>query len=222
MCKEAVAAWEDAFSEEKIKRGWAQEGIVPLTRRLYWELRDEEKATGLVPSAVSLGDISAFNLKMDTASLVSGESSSSAIIAATSTAMTVAEEPDAPSWDLVIDDEVEALLRAERGDATLNVPAVPAPTRIPKLTSALLFKLPGGVSGDVGTALIRAKEVERRLNIARTEANKAVREGKRAVQSEQDWSLAAQSLVELKENSFVLSKLSKGQLLSLVRALNLG
>ena len=102
------------------------------------------------------------------------------------------------------------------------VPPVPAPLRIPKLTSALLFKLPGGVSGEVGTALIRAKEIERRLGLARIEANKTVREEKRAVQDTDAWGSAATALEILEANSFDLSKLKKDQLAALVRALQIG
>ena len=44
----------------------------------------------------------------------------------------------------------------------------------------LLYKLPGGVSGALGKQLVRTKEVERRLIIARKECYNEKREEKKA------------------------------------------
>ena len=83
---------------------------------------------------------------------------STAVALATSTAVVAA--PAAPAslaWDEGIDEEVERLLRAEIGNPAPNVPPVPPPKSQPKLGSSLLFKLPGGVTGEVGKQLVRAK-----------------------------------------------------------------
>ena len=125
-------------------------------------------------------------------------------------------------WDEGIDEEVQRLLRNERGQPDLLITAVHPPKSMPKLTSALLYQLPGGVTGASGKKLLRAKEVERRLNIARTELNKRDSEQRRSLQANADWGVAADGLNALKDNSFKLDKLKIPALQSLVRVLNVG
>ena len=38
------AAWEHGFTEERNKKGWVSEGIIPFSRNQYWKLREEEAA----------------------------------------------------------------------------------------------------------------------------------------------------------------------------------
>ena len=141
--------------------------------------------------------------------------------AATGVLMPTAELAD--DWAAGIDDEVERLLRNEVGDPTLGVPPVPPPARKPKLTSALLFKLPGGVSGSIGKQLIRAKEIERRLGIARSKHAKEKREKRTEEKGSADWSAAATAMKDLEEqHNFELSKLLVPALQALVRCLKLG
>ena len=125
-------------------------------------------------------------------------------------------------WDEGIDEEVQRLLRNERGQPDLLITAVHPPKSMPKLTSALLYQLPGGVTGASGKKLLRAKEVERRLNIARTELNKRDSEQRRSLQANADWGVAADGLNALKDNFFKLDKLKIPALQSLVRVLNVG
>eukprot|EP00966_Prymnesium_polylepis_P252085 5827843-Prymnesium_polylepis.3 len=149
----AKQPWLDAFSEERVRNGWKNEGIVPFTRKLMWDLKKEEQQMGIKPSNVPPADLTGFNIQPI------------ALVPAASTAVIAAPAPLA--WDEGVDEEVERLLRAEIGDPALNVAPVPAPKSQPKLGSALLFKLPGGVTGEMGKQLVRAKEVERRLVLAR-------------------------------------------------------
>ena len=99
---------------------------------------------------------------------------------------------------------------------------MPAPAKKPKLTSALLFKVPGGVTGETGRALLRAKEIERRLGVARTEASKKRREARASERATSDWSLAAQSISDLEAAGGELGKLTNEKLSALVRVLKLG
>ena len=93
---------------------------------------------------------------------------------------------------------------------------------MPKLTSALLCKVPGGPTGEMGVQLVRAKEVERRFNIARAAYYKAKREGKRAAQMEEAWVTAGDALDRLEGLEFHLPSLKKAELEALVRALKVG
>ena len=197
----------EAFSEARVKNGWKNEGIVPFTRKLYWDLKREEELMGVKVSNPPPADVSGFNIPpLPTTAL-----------AATSTAI-VAATP----WDEGIDEEVEGLLRAEVGDPTLGVQPVPPPKKQPKLGSGLLFKLPGGVTGAMGKQLVRAKEVERRLTLARKKFNGDKKDQKKTQQVDNDFVVAAAALKELKVNSFDLKPLSLPQLQSLVRALGNG
>jgi hypothetical protein len=213
----AKEPWEEAFSVERVKRGWAREGIVPFTRKLMWDLKDEEKKMGKKVSNVPPVDVSGFNIQPLTSPPLDP---SGALVATNSTALT-APQAAAPAWDQGIDEEVERLLRAEIGDPALNVPSVPPPPKQPRLGASLLFKLPGGVTGATGKQLIRAKEVERRLSIARAQYNKTKRDAKGAQQADDDFAVAASALDEI-EAGKELKKLSKGDLQSLVRALDAG
>ena len=58
----ARVPWTEAFSEEKVRRGWEKEGVVPFTRKLMWDLRAEEEAKGITPSAVPPVDLSSFGI----------------------------------------------------------------------------------------------------------------------------------------------------------------
>ena len=88
----------------------------------------------------------------------------------------------------------------------MNVPPVPPPQHQPKLGSSLLFKLPGGVTGAIGKQLVRAKEVERRLGIARKKFNSEKKDEKKARQSDMDFEVAAAALNTLKESKFELKQ----------------
>lgn len=120
-----------------------------------------------------------------TAAQAVGESSTAIVAAAPHAAphTLTARDPSA-AWDAGIDEEVEALLRNEIGNPTLHVAPVPPPPRQPRLTSALLFKVAGGVSGATGKALVRAKEVERRLTIARAAYSKGKRDDRSRAQED--------------------------------------
>ena len=201
----------EAFSEARVKNGWKNEGVVPFTRKLYWDLKKEEEQMGVKVSNPPPADVSGFNIPpLSTAT--------STALAATSTALATTSTP----WDVGIDEEVERLLRAEVGDPTLGVLPVPPPKNQPKLGSGLLFKLPGGVTGDVGRQLVRAKEVERRLTLARKKFNGDKKDQKKTAQADNDFVVAAGALKDLKESSFDLQPLSLPQLQSLVRALGSG
>ena len=203
--------WMEAFSEARVKNGWKNEGVVPFTRKLYWDLKKEEEQMGVKVSNPPPADVSGFNIPpLSTAT--------STALAATSTALATTSTP----WDVGIDEEVERLLRAEVGDPTLGVLPVPPPKNQPKLGSGLLFKLPGGVTGDVGRQLVRAKEVERRLTLARKKFNGDKKDQKKTAQADNDFVVAAGALKDLKESSFDLQPLSLPQLQSLVRALGSG
>eukprot|EP00966_Prymnesium_polylepis_P276651 6391474-Prymnesium_polylepis.1 len=206
----AKQPWLEAFKEERVKNGWAKEGIVPFTRKLYWDLKKEEEAMGITPSNVPPVDISGFNIPTLTAAPTAP---STALVAAPAAAIVGAPAPAA--WDAGIDEEVERLLRAEVGDPTLGVPPVPPPKKQPKLGSSLLFKLPGGVTGQLGKQLVRAKEVERRLDIARKVYSAEKKEGKNALRADSDWSVSAAALKHLEANAFDLKKLKLVQLQSL-------
>lgn len=214
----AKEPWMEAFSEERVINGWKNEGIVPFTRKLMWDLRKEEKLMGVTPSNVPPADLTGFNLAATSSS--TAPATSTALAPAATTALAAAPAPLA--WDQGIDQEVEALLRAEAGDPALNVPPVPPPKSQPKLGSSLLFKLPGGVTGAIGKQLVRAKEVERRLNIARKKLNSDKREEKSAQQAETDFTVAAAALTTLEASSFDLTKLKLPELYSLERALGVG
>lgn len=90
------------------------------------------------------------------------------------------------------------------------------------LGASLLFKLRGGATGEMGLKLIRAKEVERRLKIARVEARQKARAGKKEAQTNSDWQVAADALTDLKSKGYELGSLKKEQLLALVRVLGAG
>ena len=217
----AKVPWETAFADDANIRGWKTEGVVPFTRKLYWDLKEAEEAKGIVVSKVPPPDLASFGLGAD-------EASAAGALALPVTAKTLATSavllapPVSVAWDAGIDSEVEMLLRAERGNPELNVPPVPAPPKMPKPTSALLFKVPGGVTGEIGTKLIRAKEIERRLGIARTKLNTTVRDEKQKATDNSDWTSASGALALLKANQFDLSKLNKPQLQALVRVLKVG
>lgn len=217
--------WMEAFSEERVKKGWADEGVVPFTRKLMWDLRAEEAAKGITPSNVppAANAVAAFGVAAPTPLLTTGEAGpSSALVLVAPQPLAISAAP-AQAWDARIDEEVEQLLRAEVGDPSLNVPPVPPPAKMPKLTSSLLFKLPdGGASGPTGKALVRAKEVERRLGLARAEYRKGRREEKTAAKADGDWAAAAEGLALLEANKFDLKALQKKHLLGLVRSLNVG
>ena len=189
----------------RVRNGWKNEGIVPFTRKVMWDLRKEEEQMGITVSNVPPVDVSGFNIP------------STALVAATSTALVAA--PATAAWDEGIDEEVERLLRAEIGDPNLGVPPVPPPKSQPKLGASLLFKLPGGVTGAMGKQLVRAKEIERRLNIARKDHRAGKRDEKKAQQADDDFAVAATALEELEGSSFELKKLKLSQLHSLVCAL---
>jgi hypothetical protein len=207
----AKQPWMDSFSEERVRKGWADEGIVPFTRKVMWDLRKEEEQLGKKVSNVPPIDVSGFNIPSPPAA------PSTALTAVPSTAVVAASATRA--WDEGIDEEVEALLRAEVGDPNLGVAPVPPPKSMPKLGASLLFKLPGGVTGPLGKQLVRAKEVERRLNAARKSYRAGKRDDKNAEREDNDFSVAAESLEELEAKSFELKKLKLKQLQSLVRAL---
>jgi len=202
--------WHEAFSETRVKRGWAEEGVVPFTRKLYWDLKKEEEAKGITVSNVPPANLSDFGVPAPPA-----QSSSTAMVAAPCAQA-------GPVWDDGIDEEVERLLQQELGDSTLQVAPVPPPKRLPKLTSALLFKVPGGATGELGKQLVRAKEVERRLTIARSQAAKDKREARDKTKSDADWSIAAGALTMVEASNFDIKVLNKPQLQSLVRVLKAG
>ena len=145
--------------------------------------------------------------------------SGGALVLTTGTVGTTAADT---AWDAGIDDEVQRLLRGEVSDATFNVAPVPPPAKMPKLSSAMLFALPGGVSGHTGLSIMRAKEVERRLNIARSERAKKARAEKTAEVEDSAWGTAVEALAILKAKGFALSALKKDHLLALVRVLKVG
>mmetsp|Transcript_10295 Transcript_10295/g.30501 ORF Transcript_10295/g.30501 Transcript_10295/m.30501 type:complete len:454 (-) Transcript_10295:36-1397(-) len=204
----AKQPWTEAFSQERVRNGWKNEGIVPFTRKLMWDLRKEEQQLGKKVSNVPPIDISGFNISSPPAA------PSTALAATTSTAIIAA--PATLDWDEGVDEEVERLLRAEAGDSTLGVPPVPPPKSQPKLGASLL---PGGVSSPLGKKLIRAKEVERRLNIARKAYKAGNRESKKAATADTDFAVSATALEQLEASGFELKKLKAKQLQSLVRAL---
>ena len=74
----------------------------------------------------------------------------------------------------------------------------------------------------MGKQLVRAKEVERRLAVARAAHGKDKREEKDRQRADADWPTAARALVDLEAAKFDLSALSRIQLQSLVRALKVG
>ena len=145
---------------------------------------------------------------------------SDALVAHAPTAIVPAKE--GLGWDKGIDEEVERLLRAEVGNPNLGVPPVAPLAKMPKLTSALLSKLPGGATGPQGKQLIRAKEIERRLNAARAKYRNDKKEAMGEKQKDDDFTAAAAALTELESNSFKLIALQKGPFQSLVRALGAG
>lgn len=203
--------WEQAFSRERIIKGWADEGVVPFTRKLYWDLKAEEDKKGVQVSEVPTPNMADFGLDP----IARPTMESRAILPA-------GPMDSETGWDEGIDEEVQRLLRNERGQPELLITAVHPPKSMPKLTSALLYQLPGGVTGASGKKLLRAEEVERRLNIARTELNKRDSEQRRSLQANADWGVAADGLNALKDNSFKLDKLKIPALQSLVRVLNVG
>jgi hypothetical protein len=217
----AKEPWMEAFKEERVKNGWANEGVVPFTRKLFWDLKKEEEAMGIKPSNVPPVDLSGFNVPTPTAAHAAP---STALVAAGAAGVVAAPcaAPASAAWDEGIDVEVERLLRAEVGDPNLGVPPVPPPKAQPKLGSSLLFKLPGGVTGELGKKLVRAKEVERRLNIARKKYREEKRGGRDALRADNDWSVAAAALKELEASAFELKGLKLPQLQSLVRVLKVG
>eukprot|EP00966_Prymnesium_polylepis_P198024 4588741-Prymnesium_polylepis.1 len=208
----AKQPWTEAFSVEHVRRGWKDEGIIPFTRKVMWDLRKEEQQLGKKVSDVPPVDVSGFNIPP-----AAPAAPSTAVVTAPSTAVVAASPTHA--WDEGVDEEVEKLLRAEVGDPNLGVAPVPPPKSQPKLGASLLFKLPGGVSGPLGKQLIRAKEVERRLNLARKTYRAGKRDDKNAEREDNDFSVAAAALEELEAKSFELKKLKAKQLQSLVRAL---
>ena len=214
----AKLPWMEAFKEERNRNGWAKEGIVPFTRKLYWDLKKEEEEMGITPSNVPPIDLSGFNIPTP---IAAPAAPSAALVTAAPTAVVAAPTP--ATWDAGIDEEVEQLLRAEVGDPSLGVPPVPPRKTQPKLGSSLLFKLPGGVTGPLGKQLVRAREVERRLNVARKKYREEKRDGKKVLRDDNDWTgLAAAALKELEAHSFELKKLKLPQLQSLVRVLKVG
>jgi len=207
--------WHAAFAEDKVKQGWANEGVVPFTRKLYWDLKAEEERRGIQAPPVPAPNLSGFEGCIVPAA---GPSTSTALIEASPLSA-----EDGAAWDAGIDAEVERLLREEVGDLTLQVAPVAPPKRgMPKLTSALLFQLPGGPTGEQGRALIRAKEIERRLAVARSSRSKDRREEKKRTEADEDWAVAAAAMATLEAGQFDLSTLSKAHLLALVRTLKVG
>ena len=235
MMECARGPWEEAFSKERIAHGWAKEGVVPFTRALMWELKAEEEAKGIIPSNVPPPNLADFGVDPTAAaadpaaaSSTAADPAAAAAAAASSSSAAAASTAIIPApaandnWDAGIDEEVERQLRAELGDPTANIPPVPPPAKRPKLTSALLFKVAGGATGAAGLALIRAKEVERRLTAARAAKTKETVEAKKAQQRDADWAAAAAALTQLKDASFDINVLKNPQLLSLVRVLDAG
>ena len=210
----AQEPWHEAFSEECVKRGWAREGVVPFTRKLYWDLKKEEELKGITVSNVPPPNISDFGITAP-----AGETSTALVTAAPTAIQPVAADQ---AWDAGIDEEVERLLRAELGDPALAIEPAPPPKRLPKLTSALLFKVPGGATGELGKQLIRTKEVERRLNIVRANVSKDKKAERTRLQVDENWTIAAQALKDVEANNFESSVLNKPQLQSLVCVLKVG
>lgn len=70
--------------------------------------------------------------------------------------------------------------------------------------------------------LIRAKEIERRLGVARMAASKQRREAKAIERATSDWTVAAQAITDLEAVGGELAKLTNAQLAALVRVLKLG
>ena len=161
------------------------------------EVKKEEEQLGIKVSKVPPIDVSGFNIPPATTT-----------VATSSTALTTATSDEEVAWDEGIDEEVERLLRIEVGDPNLGVPPVPPPKNLPKLGSSLLFKLPGGVTGPLGKKLIRAKEVERRLNLARKNYRADKRSTKDALKADNDFSVAAGALEQLKGCNFANSSSS--------------
>eukprot|EP00966_Prymnesium_polylepis_P049164 1137710-Prymnesium_polylepis.1 len=182
-----------------------------------WDLRKEEETMGIKPSNVPPIDISNFNIPAQT---VAPAAPSTALAPAPVSALVPA--PAGRAWDEGIDQEVEQLLRTEIGDPNLGVPPVPPPKNQPKLGSSLLFKLPGGVTGELGLQLVRAKEVERRLKLARMKYRSDKRDDKKEQQAGNDFAVASLALTDLQASSFELKKLKLPALHSLERALGVG
>ena len=210
--------WVEAFSEARVKNGWKNEGIVPFSRKLFWDLKKEEEQMGVTVSNPPPADLSGFNIPPLS---TTAPAATSTTLAATSTALAATSAAATP-WNEGIDAEVERLLRAEVGDPTLGVAPVPPLKNQPKLGASLLFRLPGGVTGEVGKQLVRAKEVERRLTIARKQYNSDKKDQKKAQRADNDFVVAAGALKDLKASKFDLKPLSLPQLQSLVRALSGG
>jgi hypothetical protein len=143
VLKCARKPWEEAFSRKRIIKGWADEGVVPFTRKLYWDLKAEEEKKGILVPEVPIPNLADFRLDP----------------IARPTEETRAVLPAGPiaseaGWDEGIDEEVQQLLRNERGQPDLLCTPVASPKSMPKLTSALLYQLPGGVTGPSGKKLL--------------------------------------------------------------------
>ena len=139
----AIAPWEKAFREEKNMNGWAEEGIVPFTRKLAWDMLKEEQAKGIkvppVPDSAELLSRMGLNPLLGPGSL-----NAHVVIDDRSP-----EQLDARFERLVLAEmeRLKPLPRSEWQSCTMRI------------TSADLFKLGGSASGPAAIAILETREV---------------------------------------------------------------
>jgi hypothetical protein len=209
----AVKPWEEAFDPEVNRRAWKHESIVPFTRKVYWDLRQQEEAQKkeVAPVSYSESFFSAFGYTKEQAAAIKNSTSAGSSSADALVTRTEDEDVDLSSEGMNAD--AEAALEAEQQS---DAPA----KKKPRVSSGDLFKLKGSATGKMALEILRQKEVERRTALLKKEANKDKKETKNAEQRRTDLLASNQLLLDIAESDNPkdrLNRTNKPELTSLLR-----
>jgi hypothetical protein len=192
----AVAPWEAAFKQSKVVHGWAEEGIVPFTQKLAWDLKKEEEAKGITAPPPPR--------------------SSAAVLAALAAAPEAgpSETREARLEAAVQKRLVEMRAAKSAGKATK--------AKKLKLTSADFFQLEGSCTGEQAERLLFAREVERLASDLFGKEKRVERAATDAQKEETRWTDADELLKALKASdfNFAMRGVTQPALLALLKILN--
>ncbi len=169
----AKGPWEEAFSNERVRAGWQQEGIYPkFNCALFWRLRATEAKKEVVgASRLPVGPDEEWLRKFN------APHSSAASI----------------NCDANVFDEKEMQAEVDRRvQARLN--GAPAPEKLPGVGAGNLFKLKGSASGEQAGHVIREKEIERLVDEKLKEHRKDDRDTKKDEKLGEHFTHAAEGL----------------------------
>jgi hypothetical protein len=210
----AVTPWEKAFDPEVNRRAWKNEGIVPFTRKVMWDLRavEQKQKKEVAPVSYSESFFNAFGISKEQAAAVASAGAGASSSAAQLVTRTEEEEDDLDLSSEGMNADAEAALEAEANDGPKK--------KKPRVSPSDLFKLKGSASGRFALQIIREKEVERRVAELKKEANKDKRAEKAAQQRREDvlaCNKLLNSVCEAADPAGALLKSNKDPLASLLR-----